>query len=82
MHTWQLQQAKARLSELVRRATSEGPQGISVRGTPSAVVLSKEDYERLAAPCPPLAQFLRSSPLAGADLELERDRSPDRNIDL
>jgi hypothetical protein len=32
---WQLQEAKARLSEVVRRAVDEGPQHVSVRGADS-----------------------------------------------
>jgi prevent-host-death family protein len=47
--TWQLQEAKAKLSELVRRARSEGPQTITVRGEPAVVVISVEEYERLLA---------------------------------
>ena len=47
--TWQLQEAKAKLSELVRRARSEGPQTITVRGEPAVVVISIEEYERLLA---------------------------------
>ena len=35
MATWQLQEAKSKFSEMVKRALSEGPQGITVRGEPS-----------------------------------------------
>jgi prevent-host-death family protein len=48
--TWRLEEAKARLSEVVRRAGSEGPQRVTVRGRPAAVVLSAEEYERLSGP--------------------------------
>ncbi|MCC7413400.1 MAG: type II toxin-antitoxin system Phd/YefM family antitoxin, partial [Gammaproteobacteria bacterium] len=47
MDTWQLQEAKARSSELVKRAANQGPQEITLRGRPVAVVLSREDFERL-----------------------------------
>lgn len=47
---WKLQDAKARLSELVRRAETEGPQHVTVHGRDAAVVLSAADYERLAMP--------------------------------
>ncbi len=80
MHSWQLQDAKARLSELVRCANDEGPQAISVHGRPSVVVLSQEDYQRLAVPRPPLSEFLRASPLSGLELDVERDKSPDRDV--
>jgi antitoxin Phd len=81
MRRWQLQEAKARLSEVVKSAR-EGPQEISVRGEPAAVVLSIEEYERLSKKKLSLAEFVRRSGLVGVDLELERDKSPARDIDL
>jgi prevent-host-death family protein len=78
---WQLQEAKARLSEVVKSAR-EGPQEISVRGEPAAVVLSVEEYERLKKRTLSPAEFVRRSGLVGVDLELERDKSPARDIDL
>ena len=44
MRTWQMREAKARLSELVRLAESEGPQGITVHGKSVAVVLSRTAF--------------------------------------
>jgi prevent-host-death family protein len=79
---WQLQEAKARLSEVVKSAR-EGPQEISVRGEPAAVVLSIEAYERLKGKKKlSLYEFLRRSPLVGVDLDIERDKSPARDVDL
>ncbi len=43
MATWQLQTAKARLSELLRKVREEGPQTISVRGKEEYVVTRKDD---------------------------------------
>jgi antitoxin Phd len=43
MATWQLQTAKAKLSELLRAVREEGPQTISVRGKEEYVVVRKED---------------------------------------
>ena len=82
MQKWQLQEAKARFSALVREAAEGGPQTITVRGRRAAVILSAEDYDRLKRPKPSLAELLRASPLAGAKLEIERDRTPPRNVDL
>ena len=81
MRRWQLQEAKARLSEVVKSAR-EGPQEISVRGEPAAVVLSIEEYERLKKKKLSLAEFVRRSGLVGVDLDIERDKSPARDIDL
>ena len=44
---WQLQDAKARFSELVRRAREQGPQHVTIRGEPAVVEVSEEDFTRL-----------------------------------
>lgn len=83
MHSWQMQEAKSRLSEVVKDAASEGPQEITVHGKSVAVILSRADYDRLAGTGESLVAFMRRSPLAGAeDIEFERDRSPVRDIEL
>ena len=76
-----MQEAKARFSALVRDASTRGPQTITVDGRRAAVVLSPEDYDRLKRARSPLAEFLAHSPLAGADLDLERDRSVPRDVE-
>ena len=45
MNTWQLQEAKARLSEVIKKAAKEGPQSITVHGESTAVIISQEEYE-------------------------------------
>lgn len=82
MQSWQMQEAKAHFSELMRRAAADGPQTITVHGRRAAVVLSPDDYDRLKRPRPSLVEFLRSSPLVGVDLNIERDKSPMRDVDL
>jgi antitoxin Phd len=74
--TWQLQEAKNRLSEVVEGALREGPQVITRRGKETAVVLSYDDYRRMTAGRKKLSQFFRESPLVGVDLDLARDQSP------
>ncbi|MBC7953281.1 MAG: type II toxin-antitoxin system Phd/YefM family antitoxin [Rhodospirillaceae bacterium] len=82
MHAWQVQDAKARFSELLRSAAKDGPQAITVRGRTTAVVVSQDEYERLKGRKPSLVEFLRASPLVGADLDIERDRSLPRDVEL
>ena len=82
MHTWQLQDAKAHFSEVIREATTTGPQEITVRGEPTAVILSTAEYQRLAKPKPNFVEFIRNSPLAKIDIQFERDKSNPRAIDL
>lgn len=79
---WQLQQAKNRLSEVVRRAQSEGPQVITLHGNDAAVVVSARDYSKLARPKGRLVDFFRKSPLVGVDLDLRRDQDAGRRVDL
>lgn len=82
MESWQLQDAKAHLSELVKKASSGAPQEITLRGKPAVVVLSTQQYEKLKQPKQKLVSFLRQSPLVGIDIELARDKNPMRDIDL
>lgn len=79
---WQLQEAKARLSELVRSVASEGPQEITVHGRTAAVVMSKTEYDRLRGEKPSFVELIRNSPLVGLELDIRRDRSPMRKVKL
>ena len=79
---WQLQEAKNRLSEVVRKARSEGPQVITLYGEDAAVVVSAKDYKKIARPKGTLVEFFRSSPLAGVALDLRRSRETGRKIKL
>jgi prevent-host-death family protein len=83
MKSWQMQEAKARISELVKRAQVEGPQEITMHGKPVAVLVSRETFDRLAQRGDSLAAFMQRSPLYGLDeLEFERDPSLTRDIKL
>ena len=62
MRKWQMQQAKAKFAEVVKRAASEGPQIVTHRGTDAAVILSMEDYHRLEAKRPSFVEYLLSGP--------------------
>jgi antitoxin Phd len=79
---WQLQEAKNKLSQLVEEARKSGPQVITVRGKEAAVVLSIEEYRRLAPKPESLAAFLANSPLRGSELEVERLPELGRDVDL
>lgn len=78
--TWPLQDAKARLSELVERALTSGPQSITRRGKESVVVVAAEEYRRLRQPQGSLLDFLRSAPMV--ELEIERSRDTGRAVEL
>ena len=82
MGKWQLQVAKARLSEVIKRAMKEGPQKITVHGDPTAVVISNEEYERLKHPKGSFVKFMRSSPLYGVELNLSREQTLTRDAEV
>lgn len=82
MQTWQLQDAKSHLSEVVRLCVQQGPQILTVRGKEEAVLVSKKDYERLIGTKPNLFDFMQQSPLKGLEITCERDPSKNRDIDL
>ncbi len=83
--TWQMQNAKAKFAELIRRARLEGPQFVTHRGVETAVVVSVEDYRRLDASRPSFVEHLLAGPkLDDAAISLINKRSADtgRDIDL
>ncbi len=82
MTSWQLQEAKSRLNEVVDKALHQGPQVITRRGVETAVLVSFEEYRRLRKPKSGLVEFFQASPLVGTDLDLERPRESGREIDL
>lgn len=79
--SWQLQEAKQRLSELIDRALKEGPQTVTRRGKETVVVLAVEEFERLRARKPDFRRFLLEAP-AEAELPLDRARETPRDVEL
>jgi prevent-host-death family protein len=77
---WKLQDAKARFSELVQKAIDEGPQTVTRHGKDTVVVLSAEQFELMKKRQISLKDLLQSAPWH--ELEIERDKSPPREIDL
>jgi antitoxin Phd len=83
--SWQIQSAKARFSEVFRRARTEGPQRITRQGKEGVVMMAEEQYERLVGRSHQpknLVEFFRQSPLVGVELDMERDRDPGRDVEL
>lgn len=83
--TWQLQEAKAKFSQVVDDALKDGPQVITRHGREAVVVVSHASYVALTRPerTVPLSRFFRESPLAGVTLDLARDEGlPRPPLDL
>lgn len=79
---WQLQEAKNRFSEVVRMAAEEGPQTVTKHGKDSVVVISAEDYLKLEQPNTSLIEFFQGSPLSKIEIDLKRDKTISRQVDL
>jgi antitoxin Phd len=79
-----LQDAKARFSELVRRAAEQGPQHVTVNGEERAVVVSAQEYDRLTGQRTgrELVKLLSESPLADVEFEHPRISGPVRDVEL
>jgi prevent-host-death family protein len=79
---WKLEDAKARFSEVVRRARNEGPQHVTVRGKDSVVVICSEELERLSRPAPKTSLIDFMEGLGLEDLNLDRDADRGRDVEL
>lgn len=83
--SWQLQTAKAKFSEVFRRARSEGPQYVTRQGQEAVVILPAEEYDRLKArgrQAVSLVKFFAESPLRDAGLRLQRNSDYGRETEL
>jgi antitoxin Phd len=81
MATWQIQEAKTRLSELIEQANSKGPQIITRHGSERAVILSVDDYRALTAHKPNFKDYLLGGPKVDS-FDVPRDRDTGRKIRL
>jgi prevent-host-death family protein len=80
---WHLQDAKARFSELVKRAREQGPQHVTVRGAPAVVVISEEEFARLTSSRPSIVDHtLKGPPWPDDVVETINARSRDLGRDV
>ena len=80
---WQLHDAKARFSELFRRARADGPQRVVKQGGEAVVIVPAEEFDRMSERSgqpASLAEFFRSAPTGGDSLDLSRKRDVTRTI--
>jgi len=81
-HAWTVAEAKAKFSELIEKAKSEGPQEITKHGRTTAVIVAAEQWERKFLRRGNLAEFLATSPLRGSGIRLKRLSLRLRKIEL
>jgi antitoxin Phd len=81
-NVWQLQEAKNKFSNLVDKARHDGPQVVTKHGKEAVVIIAIEDYQKLNKPTSDLISFFKKSPLSDINLDLTRDKSSSRDIEL
>jgi prevent-host-death family protein len=79
---WGVADAKARFSEVIERALSQGPQTITRKGRKTVIVVSADEWERRTARRGNLAEFFAESPLRGSGLRVERAQDGPRDVSL
>ncbi len=80
--TWTVAEAKAKFSEVINQAQSEGPQTITKNGLKSVVIVAVEEWKRKTNRTGNLSEFFAASPLRGTDLEIRRIKDRSRKSDL
>lgn len=81
-HNWTVAEAKAKFSELIESARSNGPQTITKNGRTAAVVVSPEEWQRKTERVGTLADFFAASPLRNSGLRIKRSKQAPRPIKL
>lgn len=81
-HTWTVAEAKAKFSELIEKAKSEGPQKITKHGRTAAVIVAAEQWKEKSQRKGSLAEFLMASPLRGSGIKIKRLRGGLRRVEL
>lgn len=81
---WKLEDAKARFSEVVRRAKQRGPQRVTVHGKDAVVIVAAEEFDRLKAigAAPTLRALFANSPLKDIEFGEEPAAMPVREVEL
>jgi prevent-host-death family protein len=79
---WTVAEAKAKFSEIIERAKSEGPQTVTKNGRPAAIVVGAEEWARKTTRVGNLAEFFAASPLRGSGLRIPRLKAQPRKISL
>lgn len=79
-NVWQLQEAKNQFSLVVDNALTKGPQTVTRYGEPTVMVISVAEFKKTQRRKKGILELF--APLQGLDLQLDRDGSPNRNVQL
>ena len=79
---WTVAEAKAKFSQMIEEARTNGPQTVTRNGRSAVVVVSVEEWERKIRRRGTLADFFAESPLCESGIEIERMKGGFRDIEL
>jgi prevent-host-death family protein len=82
LQSWTVAEAKAKFSEIIERAMSEGPQTITRNGHKAAVVVGADEWQRKTRRVGNLAEFFAQSPLRESGLNIRRIKQRPRKMAL
>ena len=81
-NTWQLQEAKAKFSEVVKEAVEHGPQIITKHGVETVLLISVKDYRKVNQNKIKLSTFFKESPLKNIEADFSRKKDLPRDVEL
>jgi len=81
-NVWQIQEAKAKFSQLVEEANIKGYQTITKQGEPIAVILSKREFDEMTESKTSLLNFFKAAPCQEIELNIQRSKDLLRELDL
>ncbi len=80
--TWSVAEAKAKFSEVVERAKTEGPQRVTKNGRAAVIVVAADEWEQRAVSKEALFDVLQRAQLEEGELVIERRAEPLRDVNL
>ncbi len=80
--TWTVAEAKAKFSEVIDRAQSDGPQTITRNGRTTAVIVAADEWDKKTRRKGTLADFFAASPLRSSRVRIKRIRGRLRKVAL
>ena len=81
-NVWQIQEAKARFSQLVEDANMKGYQTITKQGKPVAVILSQKEFDKITQTKTSLLNFFKAAPCQEIELDIQRSKDFPREFEL
>jgi prevent-host-death family protein len=79
---WTVASAKAKFSEVIEQARSQGPQTVTRNGRTAVVIVAAEEWNRKTRRVGNLADFLAASPLRGSKLKIQRAKESPRKVEI